>query len=163
MGFSNKRFLGIHIFVLLWTITAAVAMLGSDSIAVKGGRRGTSMTGQPAPGGVEIEILMIDGAQIPQSVLRQAEQEASRIFREAGVEITWVKCGPSLEATCRVAPASNQFVVHIMPTGSGLRDTVFGMPFLGDNGRGRYCDVFFDPIAVEAPAWGTSTARLLGT
>jgi hypothetical protein len=53
-------------------------------------------------------------------------------------------------------------VVHIVRTGRVNSDSVFGVAFLGADGRGKYCDVFFGGVEKLHNSVGMSTARLLG-
>jgi hypothetical protein len=113
-----------------------------------------------------ITVLVNDSAGVSANVLKQAEQEAARIFRPAGVEIVWMNCGEESvkeNGVCREVPGPNRFVLHIVPTGKTSTDLVFGVAFLGEDGRGKYCNVFFDRIREANRNLATSTAQLLGT
>ena len=115
---------------------------------------------------VRITVLVNNSAGVPANVLKQAEQEAARIFRPAGVEIVWVNCGEESvmeDGACREVPGANRFVLHLVPNGKTSSDFVFGVAFLGEDGRGKYCNVFFDRIRDAHRDLGTSTAQLLGT
>ena len=149
MGF-RFRCAGVQLIVLLW-----VLLWGSIAGA---------SNGDPAVAG--ITVLVNDTAQISPSVLHKAELETARIFRAAGIEIAWVNCsGESaiVDDVCRQVPGANQFVLHIVPTGKTSTDLVFGLAFLGQDGSGKYCDVFFDRIEEANPDLGTSVSQLLGT
>jgi hypothetical protein len=144
MRFSSRRNFGLIPVVLLWGTLAAAG--GDGNIA-------------------EVEVLVYDGAQISQSVLHQAEIEAGRIFRAAGVEVTWANCvsrSALADDACHHFPASHDFVLHIVPTGKTSTDLVFGLSFLDKDGAGRYSDVFFDRIEEAHRAFGVNLARLLG-
>jgi len=113
----------------------------------------------------KVTVLVNDGAQVAPSVLRQAEIEATRIFREAGVEIEWVGCsGGSVpyEDRCQVIPGENQYVLHIVPTGRTSSDLVFGLAFLDEDGHGKYCDVFYNRIVEAHHDSGANLSLLLG-
>jgi hypothetical protein len=121
-----------------------------------------SAEGMPA----RITVLVNNSAGVPAAVLKQAEQEAARIFRPARVEIVWMNCGEESvmeDGVCREVPGPNRFVLHIVPTGKTSTDLVFGVAFLGEDGRGKYCNVFFDRIRDAHRDLGTSTSELLGT
>jgi hypothetical protein len=125
-------------------------------------------TGVAAAEGIpaRITVLVNDSAGVPADVLKQAEQEAGKIFRPAGVEIAWLNCGEEsvIEGgMCREVPGANRFVLHIVPNGKTSTDLVFGVAFLGEDGRGKYCNVFFDRIREAHRDLGTSTSQLLGT
>ncbi len=113
----------------------------------------------------KITVLVNDSAHVAPSVLSRAEIEAARIFRAAGVEIEWVGCssGSSIvEDECHVIPGSNQFVLHIVPTGKTSSDLVFGLAFLGEDGSGKYCDVFYNRMAEAHFESGVNLSLLLG-
>jgi hypothetical protein len=112
----------------------------------------------------EITVLVIDAAGVSPGVLSQMERETDRIFGEAGIEIAWVSCGVAVgDDPCRQVPGPNEFVLHIVPTGKTSSDLVFGVSFPGEDGKGKYCNVFFDRIRDAHRGVGTSTAQLLGT
>jgi len=113
----------------------------------------------------KVTVLVNDSAHVAPSVLREAEIEAARIFRAAGVEIEWVGCsGGSViyDDRCRVIPGDNQYVLQIVPTGKTSSDLVFGLAFLDEDGTGRYCDVFYERIAEAHHESGADPSLLLG-
>ena len=91
-----------------------------------------------------VKVFVNDSAGVDPVVLRQGEQEAARLFRAAGIEIDWVNCAETTD--CRRLPAGNEFILHIVANGKTPGDFVFGEAFLGEDGRGKYSDVFFDRI-----------------
>ena len=139
MGFGCKGWLRGALIVLLW---------GSAAWA-DGEER------------VQVTVLVNNSAHVSESILGQAEVEAGRIFRGAGVEIRWLNCD-SAEKVCQTVPAPDQFVLHIVATGRTSKDSVFGEAFLGPDGRGKYCDVFFHRIEEEPRTSGANTSQLLG-
>jgi hypothetical protein len=145
MGFRFNG-VGLQLVVLLWGSIAGAS------------------NGDPAVPG--ITVLVNDTAQISPSVLHKAELEAARIFRSAGIEITWVNCAGGIATVyevCHQVPGANQFVLHIVPRGRTSTDLVFGLAFLGQDGSGKYCDAFFDRIEEATHDLGTSVSQLLGT
>jgi hypothetical protein len=139
-----RRWVGIALVVLLWGNLAAARRDGSQS---------------------GIAVLVYNHAQVPALVLSQAEVEASRIYRSAGIAIQWVECwrGDGIDSdACHGAPGTNQFVLNIVPDGKTSSDLVFGLAFLGQDG-GRYCDVFFDRIEQAQGKLGVKLSDLLGT
>src|SRR5882672_8692784 len=112
MGFNRKHLWGFVTVLLGASLAAAEAI--------------------PA----RITVLVNDSAGVPADVLRQAEQEAARIFRPAGVEVSWMNCGEEWvieDGACREVSGANRFVLHIVPTGKTSRDLVFGVAFLGED------------------------------
>lgn len=145
MGFRFKC-VGLPLLVLLWG-SVAEASNGDQEVA-------------------RITVLVHDTVRISPSILHKAELETARIFRASGIAIAWVNCSgesANVDDECRHAPGANQFLLHIVPTGKTSTDLVFGLAFLGEDGSGKYCNVFFDRIEEATRALGTSVSQLLGT
>jgi hypothetical protein len=145
MGFSFRGWVGWQLIVLSWA-TLAVAETGDNHEA-------------------EITVLVFDSANVSHAVMNLAERETARIFRAAGVQITWVACpsGVVVEDACRQPPGDNQFVLHVVPTGKTSSDWVLGEAFLGQDGEGKYCDIFFDRIHQDQGNFGVDLPPLLGS
>lgn len=146
MGFASKCGSGLALVVLL---------LGRMAVA------GTA--GMESP---EIEVLVYDNGAMTPSALEGAESEAARIFRKAGVEVTWVNCSSRSavpEEACHVVPDASQLVLHIVPGGRTSTDSVFGMAFLGQDGIGKYSDIFLDRVQAAQRRFGVDVSRLVGT
>jgi hypothetical protein len=113
-----------------------------------------------------ITVLVQNSARISAPIMSKAELETSRIFRAAGIEITWLECsGESgrVDGACHRVPGPKQFVLHIVSTGKTSSDLVFGLAFLDEAGDGKYSDVFLDRIEEAHQTSGTDLSRLLGT
>lgn len=147
MGFRRSMgwLIMVSLFVLLWGNIAA----GSE------GRRDP-----------EITVLVQDSAGISGAVLNEAELEAARIFRAAGIAIAWLDCSTGsagVDDACHGVPGFRQFVLHIVSKGKTSSDLVFGVAFLGQDGTGKYSDVFFDRVEQAQGKFCTNRTRLLGT
>jgi len=105
-----------------------------------------------------ITVLVNDSAGVKPSVLRKAEREAGQLFDAAGIEIQWVNCAETDE--CRHMLGPKEFVLHIVHGGRTRSDFVFGEAFLGEDGRGQYCDIFFDRL--QQTQGDVNLALLLG-
>jgi hypothetical protein len=113
--------------------------------------------------GQVVRVLIYNSAKVPDGVVAQAGREAVRIFRAAGVPVTWVNCtgrGPSGE--CLVQPQGPELVLHVIPRGKVSTDSVYGEAFLGGDGEGKYADVFYDRILEAQRELGASPSLLLG-
>jgi hypothetical protein len=126
---------------------------------------GNVAAGAVGNGGSEIRVLVNNSAGILVATLNQAQVEASRIFRAAGIEIEWVDCpGTAVEDdACRRVPGSNDFVLHIVAKGRTSSDLVFGLSFLGEDGAGKYSDIFYDRVQQAHRELGADVPTLLGT
>jgi hypothetical protein len=144
MRFQCRWCAGLAAVVLLWGNTAA---------------------GREGKGGQEIRVLVNNSAGVSVMILNQAKVEASRIFRAAGIEIDWVDCpGIAVEDdACRRVPGSNDFVLHIVAKGRTSSDLVFGLSFLGQDGAGKYSDIFYDRVQQAHRESGIDAASLMGT
>jgi hypothetical protein len=91
---------------------------------------------------LRIRVLVNDSVGVNRGVLKQAEQEASWLFRSSGIIIDWSHCGKPVD--CARPPHSDEFVLHIVASGKTTSDFVFGEAFLAPDGTGKYTDVFFD-------------------
>src|SRR5215469_7969553 len=104
---------------------------------------------EPTPAST-VMIRVYSEVQLAPKTLAQAEQEAVRIFRQAGIETLWVVCETFITATdprCRIAPGSKHLVMRIVPKASRAADSIFGVTFLSEtDGRGAYSDVFFGSV-----------------
>jgi hypothetical protein len=142
MGFRLKAYLASALFLILGHLLPAATSDQNKS---------------------EITILVYNTARVPLADLDLAEQQATMVFRQSGIATGWVNCSaPSPKDNCRPAGPS-QFILHIVAHGKTSSDAVFGVAFLGTDGTGRYCDVFYDRIEKLHRDSGASPARLLGT
>src|SRR5690349_822649 len=107
--------------------------------------------------------MVLDSVGISPTVLRRTENEASRIFGNAGVEVQWVNCQKRGESeNCHHSLRPDEFMLHIVHHGTTRTDLVFGEAFIGEDGTGKYADVFFDRIQAACAPPELDTAQLLG-
>ena len=84
----------------------------------------------------------------------------------AGIEIAWVDCSSAADVeneACRRVPGTNDFVLHIVAEGRTSSDLVFGLSFLGEDGAGKYCDIFYDRVEQGHRDFDSDVSTLLGT
>jgi len=96
-------------------------IVGVNSMAL----RGAPPTGESEPD-LEISVRVYNYARVPAETLMRAEAEASRIFREAGVEMDWVDCPTSVaEAAdypaCEPPAGARGVELRILPKAMALR------------------------------------------
>jgi hypothetical protein len=119
---------------------------------------------QQARHNADVYLLVFDDGRVPSAVMEAGKVEATRILREAGVALIWVNCSahfPADKPTCRNLDARNAFVLHIIAKGKTSSDSVFGEAFMGEDGNGKYADIFYDRVESAHQA-GADTSRLLG-
>lgn len=110
-----------------------------------------------------ITVMVLDSARVPSAVLKKAENEAGRIFRNSEVRIRWVNCLKKGEKEdCHHTPGANEFMLHIVPDGKTQSDLVFGEAFIGEDGTGKYADIFFKRVLGASETPELNTAQLLG-
>jgi len=134
----------------------------------------TAWSSQPSQFHSQLTVYVSDSANTPERSLFDAEREAARIFKNAGIAVEWVNCSssahPSRDSRCHQTPGPGEFAVRVVPRARQAPSTVFGTSFLGPSG-GVYADVFFDrvrqlrdidPNLSVAPILGDVIAHELG-
>jgi hypothetical protein len=115
----------------------------------------------------QVTIAIHNDARVPESVLTEAAQEASRIFRQAGVETDWIVChssnaGTSTQPDCLSPVDLTHYSLRIVMWSSRLGDSTFGIAFLSEKGVGTYSDVFYPSVEKLHSDCDTSLSRVLG-
>lgn len=99
-----------------------------------------------------IAVAVHNYADVPRDVLTDAEAEASRIFRHAGVRVVWV--GPlASEARVRIHILSGPMTVR-----TGTRPDVLGLATV-DSGM---IWVLYDRVVDKSDSAGVQVSRVLG-
>jgi len=80
-------------------------------------RARTTGTSQPD---LRMTVAISNYAQLPEGMLAQAEEEAARIFRHAGVETVWLDCAPAAtmsvkDPACPTGFSPTVLFVRILP------------------------------------------------
>lgn len=119
---------------------------------------GFTQTSQTAiPARLEVSVSVYDYAHILPELLAAAEQDARRIFQQAGVETVWATCLPKpekIESNLCYIVNSNHFVVKILPhaINAQVRDriNVLGDALVDEKGVGFYAYAFYDRVQTVA-------------
>lgn len=101
----------------------------------------------------EVTISVYDYANVSTELLVATEEDARRIFRQAGVETIWATCFPRPETIqapdCHTVDATH-LVMKILPRAISAqardRNDVLGTALLGEKGIGYYAYVFYDSV-----------------
>jgi hypothetical protein len=113
----------------------------------------------------ELVVAVYDDAGVEAEIVRQAEVEAERVFQAAGIEVRWRNVqwerGTGLTSVT-AGEISQRLTVRIVPHSRDLPGEIFGLAFIGDDGRGRQADVFYDGIARLSVHGSHDPAVLLG-
>jgi len=122
--------------------------------------------------GLKIALRVYNYAHIPPALLSHAEEEATTIFRQAGVEAAWVDCplsGAELDRfpACQQPMGGADFALRILSAAmterapAGGEALGFALPCPEDL-TGCYADVFYQRITDWASGAEISTYQLLG-
>jgi len=100
---------------------------------------------------MQVTISVHNDAGISASTLRGAEMEASRVFRQSGIEVKWLNCplpadGPEDPAECRTAEFPAYLQLRIARRSRNLSDITFGISYLSADGSGCYANLFYEQI-----------------
>jgi predicted aspartyl protease len=113
-----------------------------------------------------VTIREYNDAQLPETILSQAQNEAVRVFHRAGITVSLVECGTETgdpdSSPCRHPPGPANLVLRIVPRARPSGDSVFGIAFLSAEGTGAYSDVFYDSVEKLHTDWGASIPGVLG-
>ena len=110
----------------------------------------------------EVRVLVYNTSKLSAAQIELAGKDATRIFRVAGLPLAWVNCsGWSVPSECHLTPNSKQLVLHIIPKGKARTDFVYGVAFIGGDGRGRYASIFYDRLLVANREAGIDEVQLL--
>ncbi len=132
---------------------------------------GVPATAKVAPKtSVVVTISVHNDAAVPWGTIRGAENEASRVFREAGIDVEWMNCQAVSEETveteksrnCREAIFPEHLQLRIVKRSVGLSTEVMGVSFLSGDGRGCQADLFYEGIEGLRQKSNASLASILG-
>jgi hypothetical protein len=100
----------------------------------------------------DITISVYDYANVPLELLGAAEEDARRIFRQAGVDTVWETCFPKPErvlADCYTVDATH-LMMKILPRAISAqardRNDVLGTSLVDEKRAGYYSYVFYDSV-----------------
>jgi hypothetical protein len=144
-----------------WVPFVAVLMLISTNGWSKSTHRGRAQEE------AHVTISVYNDAGVPLDVLQRAEDEASRVFRQAGIQVQWLNClvpavSEEASSACREAVFPEHLHLRIVRKSLGLKGETMGISFQTDDGRGCYADLFYEPMEDLRRSDGTDVASLLG-
>jgi hypothetical protein len=101
-----------------------------------------------------VTISVYNDARVAEETVRQAEEEATRIFRQAGIAVSWLNCPstpkPAEDATkssaCTLAVFLKHLQLRIGRRSIGLSPAIMGISYLSADGTGCYADLFYEHI-----------------
>ncbi len=116
---------------------------------------------------MQATISVHNDAGISAGTLRGAEMEASRVFRQSGIEAKWLNCplpadGPEDPAQCRTADFPAHLQLRIVRRSRNLSEITFGISYLSADGSGCYANLFYERIAEMHERSRVNLASILG-
>ena len=116
---------------------------------------------------LRVTVAVHNDAEIPNSTLRGVEEEASRLFRQSGIEMKWLNCplpadGPEDAGQCRTAEFPAHLQLRMARHSRDLNAITFGISYLSADGRGCYANVFYERIEEMHKRSRVNLASLLG-
>lgn len=119
--------------------------------------------GQGAPvDSARLLVVVYDDGHVDKGVVERAEKDAERVFRQAGVSVQWRNANWEQVGNRSSVEGSLRLDLHILPRARTLRDEVFGIAFVGENGVGQQADVFYEAIEKTNSHHAQDRAVLLG-
>ena len=114
---------------------------------------------------VQIVVSVFNRAGAPVQAVLGAETIAAKIYERGGVIIVWRNCStevqPDLER-CGAANKPGEIVLNIEHQALTRTADIYGVAFLGQDGRGKFCDVFYDRILTLHHSGRVSEETILG-
>ena len=100
---------------------------------------------------VQLLVSVFNSAAISPHALHQAEDKASRVLRDASVEVIWLNCPQDFQreaflGRCSEASFPAHLHLRIVRSSRGLKASVVGISFLAADGKGCYADLFYEPV-----------------
>ena len=156
-----------------WVVVLALLATATPSAqtASPGGTAYPPVAGSTEPG-LTITLRVYNYAHIPPALLSHAEDEATTIFRQAGVEAAWVDCplsGAELDRfpACQQPMGGADFALRILSAAmterapAGGEALGFALP-CPEGLAGCYAEVFYQRISDWASGAEISAYQLLG-
>jgi hypothetical protein len=116
----------------------------------------------PSPSHPQVVVSVFNDAGVEERTLLAAENTASQIYHQAGLELAWESCGKEEGRPCTDPAGPAHVALRIEHQPRSLAADVYGVAYLGDNGVGSYCDLFYDRIAALYRQGKVSEGRILG-
>ena len=116
---------------------------------------------QPSETRPIVNVLVMNYSIAPATVLVNAAAEASRIFAQSGIDLTWTYCplrpSPETPAVCESEPAAGQIRVRVLGShlNNHFQDSIFGFAIAP-----TFATVYYDSAQLLLKATGNSESNL---
>jgi hypothetical protein len=99
-------------------------------------------------GATQVTVTVFNDANVSSDVLARAERRATTILQAAQLRVTWLHTADCASSSSRSALGRNpclaaDFSIRVVRDSLTLPESIFGVSFLGQDGSGRYGDVFY--------------------
>jgi len=115
---------------------------------------------------VSLTVSIFNDADVPASVLQQAESRARAVMSDAGVSLTWLDCGVPgqrrAELGCLAMAFPAHFSVRLVAGRKAVSDDTFGQSYLNERGEGNYTNVYIAPLRSAKALMVIEEGDLLG-
>jgi hypothetical protein len=116
-------------------------------------------------GNPQLVVAVYDDAGVAPEIVLRGEAHADRMFKAAGIEVRWRN--PVWEQGSSALPKAAKaegirLNVRILPHSRDLAGEIFGLAFVGEDGRGQQADVFYSGIAKLSAHGSPDAAVVLG-
>jgi hypothetical protein len=118
---------------------------------------------QPPGQSPTLVVRLYDAARVPSPFRREARNEAARILRKAGLQVTWTVCGrqrtPAGKSDpCAPPPGANDVIVRLVRNGRMGQESVLGYSYV----PGVVATAVVDRIEATSRRNGVPIGTLLG-
>jgi len=115
---------------------------------------------------LRISVMVFDQAEVSDHTLREAQERADAILNQAGVEVKWIDCHQSANASvCETVAQPDRLILTIVTEDNRrvFGEDVLGRSMPGDgSAHGVYARVFYGHILAKAEQERVNPAQLLG-
>lgn len=142
---------------IAWLWLAVAITLGSEGTSAKDREKEVAW----------LQVSVFNDANVSPEELEQAERVASRVYAHSEIALVWLNCGRPAEtreerAACSETSFPNHLHVRIRSRSLNLKESTFGLAYLGETGEGCYAEVFYAGVAQLEEADRTGSGTVLG-
>ena len=115
-------------------------------------------------GDLHVAVSVFNDAHVDRPALESGLDRAAAVFRRSGIRLIWVECSQGLgkvSRDCAVPSDGAHLALRIVARSLNLKSEVYGVAFLGEDGRGTQADVFFGEVANQESI-GANVSTMLG-
>jgi len=101
---------------------------------------------------LDLRVSLFNDASLPASKVEQAQKVAAAVFARSGIAVEWLTCGrpnetPQEQFACGQESCPRHLQVRILSKSLNLKESTFGISYLGEGGEGFQADIFYAGVA----------------